>query len=264
MTVSTSPTIHIDATEGKAYGACAAALLQHIRFWVKQNAEHGRNLRDGRYWTYDSCAALAEKLVMFSPHQVRRGIEKLLTLGVIVKRNYGHKWDRTSWYTLANVDEASAAIEGAKKKSAEKPAPEQLCAAIEAERADLDEDDFQERLYAFDITVPQGEAVTLPALPDGCVWMREDKRRNYQDFDEYHACTMETAVEYTCWRTNLDPDVARAWFEIPQFRTTYFDLETWKDFALYTRYDLTDAVREAIKYGVTVLEASPEECESSI
>lgn len=112
MTASAATTIHLNAAEGKAYGPCAAALLGHIRFWVNENEKHGRNLRDGCAWTYDSFEALAERLVMFTAHQVRRGIEKLIRLGVIVRGYYGaHKWDRTSWYTLA--DASSTAIDDA-------------------------------------------------------------------------------------------------------------------------------------------------------
>ncbi|WP_321868571.1 hypothetical protein [Paraburkholderia tropica] len=90
-----------DPAEVSVYGYPAAALLNHIRFWVKENAKNERNLQDGRHWTYDTYQALADRLIL-TAHQVRRGIEKLIRLGVIVRGYFNScVWDRRSWYTLA-------------------------------------------------------------------------------------------------------------------------------------------------------------------
>lgn len=220
MTVSTSPTIHIDATEGKAYGACAAALLGHIRFWVRKNEETGNNLRAGRYWTFDTFKALSERLVMFTPDQVRRGIEKLLKLGLIEKGHYGHAYDRTSWYTLASAQAPQRVLQ-------EEPTTPRAPMVADA-------DPEQAKRHEWNFDVPKNSDVELEGLPDGCVWMREDgyDKAEGQLLDKYRACTLSTAVDAIrfAYEEQLDEDVARAWIAGSQFKGAYFDLTKWDTF----------------------------------
>lgn len=82
-------------------GLNAAVIYQNICFWIEKNEANGHNLRDGRYWTYNSVAAFAKLFPYLTAKQVRVAIEKLIEAGLIVKGSYGgEKYDRTAWYAL--------------------------------------------------------------------------------------------------------------------------------------------------------------------
>nr|WP_321506505.1 hypothetical protein [uncultured Celeribacter sp.] len=41
-------------------GLNAAVIFQNIAFWIEKNQANRHNLRDGRYWTYNSISAFGE------------------------------------------------------------------------------------------------------------------------------------------------------------------------------------------------------------
>lgn len=193
MTASTATTVYINATEGKAYGPCAAALLGHIRFWVTENEKKGHNLRDGRAWTYDSFEALSEKLVMFTPNQVRRGIEKLIRLGAIVKGYYGAKWDRTSWYTLAEskvlqTDDA-AEVEGVASEQKAVRALEYDYGDVDAHSVDFLLAKGVDHQIALDWMVARNNKSVTPKL---WAWVEKEAK--------IAGITPQTAVKWACQR----------------------------------------------------------------
>lgn len=85
----------------KEVGVKCAVLFSHIAYWVEQNERNKTNLKDGKYWTYNTMAAFQDMFPYMSYNQIRRGIEKLRQEGFIVTRNYG-KRDKTLWYTLGD------------------------------------------------------------------------------------------------------------------------------------------------------------------
>ena len=82
-------------------GLNAAVIYQNLNFWIEKNEANGHNLKDGRYWTYNSIAAFAKLFPYLTEKQIRTAIDKLLTAGLILKGNYSHdRYDRTAWYAL--------------------------------------------------------------------------------------------------------------------------------------------------------------------
>lgn len=80
-------------------GVNAAVLLHHIAFWCESNRANGRNLKDGRYWTYNSYAAFEKLFPYLTYKQIRTALGVLEKEGLIVSASYNEqKYDRTKWY----------------------------------------------------------------------------------------------------------------------------------------------------------------------
>lgn len=80
-------------------GVNAAVIYQNILFWTRKNAANGRNIRDGKVWTYNSVKALNTLFDYLSPAQIRTAIRKLIDEGLIYEGNYNASaYDRTKWY----------------------------------------------------------------------------------------------------------------------------------------------------------------------
>lgn len=86
------------------YGVEGACLLEYLRHWIGRNRTEGRHFHDGRWWTYNSAARIAEALPYLSASQVDRGMDKLVKAGVIL-RQYGlspEVHNRTSWFAFSD------------------------------------------------------------------------------------------------------------------------------------------------------------------
>jgi hypothetical protein len=84
-------------------GLNAAVIFQNIAFWIEKNQANRRNLRDGRYWTYNSISAFGELFPYLSEKQIRTALEKLVSAELIIKGNFSDdRYDRTCWYALGN------------------------------------------------------------------------------------------------------------------------------------------------------------------
>lgn len=82
-------------------GLNAAVIYQNLLFWIEKNEANDHNLKDGRYWTYNSIAAFAKLFPYFTEKQIRTALDKLLNAGLILKGNYSKdRYDRTAWYAL--------------------------------------------------------------------------------------------------------------------------------------------------------------------
>ncbi len=87
----------------KKVGLNAAVIFQNITFWIEKNQANRRNLRDGRYWTYNSISAFGELFPYLSEKQIRTALEKLVSAELIIKGNFSDdRYDRTCWYALGN------------------------------------------------------------------------------------------------------------------------------------------------------------------
>ena len=85
------------------YGIVEAIVLYNLRFWIAKNKAKGKNLRDGKTWTYNSQRAFAELFPYLSEGKIQRALAKLEKDEVILKRNYNKvRYDRTSWYAVAD------------------------------------------------------------------------------------------------------------------------------------------------------------------
>ena len=88
-------------------GVNSAVLFSNILHWVRVNRANGRNHRDGKFWTYNSCKAWAELFPEFSEVQVKHALKKLKDKGYIVTGDYNeNRYDHTLWYSLSDEAEA--------------------------------------------------------------------------------------------------------------------------------------------------------------
>ena len=84
----------------RKYGVEEAILLDSMVFWWRSNRAEGRNLRDGRYWSYHSVRGLTEIFPWWTAKQIRRILTSCTDQGALITGNYNAKSrDRTIWYT---------------------------------------------------------------------------------------------------------------------------------------------------------------------
>lgn len=95
---------HTFSTELAAkLGVHAAIVFHYMAYWVYENAINKRNFKDGKYWTYNSIAALQTHFYYMSAKTITRAIEKLVDAGYIESGCYNQDpYDRTKWYTLTD------------------------------------------------------------------------------------------------------------------------------------------------------------------
>lgn len=83
------------------YGIPAAILLENFGYWTEKNEANGRQFYDGKYWTYNSIAALTTLFPYMSGKTIRAAIKKLIDEELLVSGNYNKStYDRTLWYAL--------------------------------------------------------------------------------------------------------------------------------------------------------------------
>lgn len=88
----------------QAYSVDEAVFVHRLFWWVRDNAANRRNYHDGRYWTYDSMAALAEIFPCWSRRQLERIIRNCREHGLILTADFNaDRRDRTTWYTVTDV-----------------------------------------------------------------------------------------------------------------------------------------------------------------
>lgn len=82
------------------YGLEESIFLESIMYWWRANKANGRNLNDGRYWTYNTIKALSEVFPWWSSKQVRRIADSCREQGALLVGNYNSNGrDRTIWYS---------------------------------------------------------------------------------------------------------------------------------------------------------------------
>ena len=86
------------------YGIKTAALFQNLWFWVRKNSSEGRNIVDGRAWTYNTIESLARQLPYLSTSQIQRELQKMEKAHLIIKGNFNStQFNRTCWYTIGDA-----------------------------------------------------------------------------------------------------------------------------------------------------------------
>ena len=86
------------------YGVDEAIFVHRLYWWVRDNAANGRNFRDGRYWTYDSLAALTQIFPWWSRRQLEGIINRCREKGLILTADYNtDRRNRTTWYTVTQT-----------------------------------------------------------------------------------------------------------------------------------------------------------------
>jgi hypothetical protein len=92
-----------DINHAKKYGLKEAIILNKIIFYVLKNEQDKRNLKKGRYWTFNSREGWRETFQIFSYDQVWRSLKNLEKKGALVSDSFNRKaYDKTRWYSLSD------------------------------------------------------------------------------------------------------------------------------------------------------------------
>lgn len=92
-----------DPKHVEKYGLKEAIILNKIIFYVLLNEKEKRNLRKGRYWTFNSREGWRQVFGIFSYDQVWRSLKNLEKKGALVSDSFNRKaYDRTRWYSLSD------------------------------------------------------------------------------------------------------------------------------------------------------------------
>jgi hypothetical protein len=92
-----------DIDRAVKYGVPQAILLENMLFWLAHNKAFGKNIHDGKVWTFNSVAAYAELFPYWTGDQIRRYFESLEKDGVLIAGNFNKKrYDKTKWHTVAD------------------------------------------------------------------------------------------------------------------------------------------------------------------
>lgn len=102
--------VDIYSFDGKValkYGVPEAIFLNNLKFWISHNKANGKNLREGRTWSYNTLEAFAEIFPFWTERQIRTIVDKLIEKEVILKENRFNRYknDRTNWYAFVNENE---------------------------------------------------------------------------------------------------------------------------------------------------------------
>lgn len=79
-------------------------MIQNFAFWIEHHAANGKNIHDGKVWTYNSVRAFAEIFPYWTGKQVKRIIDSLVKQDVLITGNFNDtKYDRTTWYAFTDA-----------------------------------------------------------------------------------------------------------------------------------------------------------------
>jgi len=118
-----SPSHAFDPDLAKELGVEKAIIIWHLQFWIRFNRNRGKNIRDGKCWTYQAMADMQAYMPYFTYDSIRYHLEGLKDAGIIIVANYNRaKFDKTLWYAFAD-EKAFAVDEENSKKSYERGKP---------------------------------------------------------------------------------------------------------------------------------------------
>ena len=87
----------------RRFGVDGAVLLQGMAAWISKNRANERHFHDGRWWTYNSKAALARLFPFWTEKQIRRIVNALTAAEAILQGNYSDgSYHNTTWYALSD------------------------------------------------------------------------------------------------------------------------------------------------------------------
>lgn len=95
---------HFKPEVAQEYGVSEAIFIHSLSYWIEKNKSNRRHFHDGRYWSYDSHKAIAERFPFWTVRQIERIIANCKEKGAILVGNYNtDKTVRTQWYALTDA-----------------------------------------------------------------------------------------------------------------------------------------------------------------
>lgn len=93
--------IVLDKDMATIIGLNEAIVLQQVHYWIELNKKAGRNLHEGRCWTYNTYEEWNEQFPFWSKTTIKRIFKKLRDMGLIIVGRFNlYHMDRTLWYTI--------------------------------------------------------------------------------------------------------------------------------------------------------------------
>lgn len=78
-------------------GLPKAMLLSQIHYWLCRS----KNIKDGKYWTYNTYEQWSEQFPFFSARSIKRWMAELEETGIVESQiMYKGTYNRTKWYTI--------------------------------------------------------------------------------------------------------------------------------------------------------------------
>ena len=95
--------LRFNPEHAKKYGLKESIILHKIIFYILINEKDGRNLRKGRYWTFNSREGWGNVFPCFSYDQIWRSLKSLEKKGALVSDSFNRRaYDKTRWYSLTD------------------------------------------------------------------------------------------------------------------------------------------------------------------
>lgn len=80
-----------------------ALFVEHVAYWIHLNYTQSKNLKEGKYWTYNTMESLCRFFTFWTKRQIERVIKNAIDGGFIIKGCFNKQgYDRTQWYTLTD------------------------------------------------------------------------------------------------------------------------------------------------------------------
>lgn len=120
----TSENHTFDITLAAKFGIEEAIIIHHFQHWIRINRNLNRNFIEGKTWSYQSRKEIAAHFPYINEDKVRRIIENLVEIGVLISKNFNkNRLDHTLWYAFADEMAFVPIIEGISKN----PYERQIC-----------------------------------------------------------------------------------------------------------------------------------------
>jgi len=85
------------------YGLKEAIVLHKVIFYILLNKRDGRNLHNGKHWTFNSREGWRSVFTCFSDMQIWRSLKNLEKSEAILSDSFNRRaYDKTRWYTLSD------------------------------------------------------------------------------------------------------------------------------------------------------------------
>ncbi len=91
----------INVELAETIGLNESIIVQQIHYWLEINKKQKKNLKEGRYGTYNTYLEWQKQFPFWSVTTIRRIITRLESEGILISENWNQaKYDRTKWYSI--------------------------------------------------------------------------------------------------------------------------------------------------------------------
>ena len=238
--------VHCFSVElAKDVGMEKAAIIHHIRFWLKKNGANEHNINDGKSWTHQTARQVAEALPYLKEKSISRWLGELVKGGYLLATDQYNKtkYDRTMWYAIGPAIESNANYYNDENSTSqdEEPAPrKEESIAQNEELKDQNEEltPQTEELSDQNENSLKGADSTPDSTPDSkpCEILADDfesARRKYPGVKRGHDTELRELQRHKDWRIvvpKLLPAIQREMEHKAALKSAGEFVPSWKHF----------------------------------